>query len=152
MKYLISILTLTLFFACSKEYDLSSVDPEVQPFFDIFEEEAALRGIIVDLALEGIGARIDNIRDFSTVGQCQNTEEGERRILIERSFWSEYDHFGKEFIIFHELGHCYLDRNHDNAVKSGNICESIMQSGVSGCVNAYGAETREEYLDELFGL
>lgn len=151
MKYTLITLAMITLFSCAKEYGYD-VDPEIQPYFDSFEKEAEARGITVDLEIEGIGATIDFIRDNSTVGQCQNNEEGRRRIHIDKAFWVEYDHFGKEFIIFHELGHCYLNRGHDNAIKPGNICESIMQSGISGCINGYGATTREEYLDELFGI
>ncbi|GLR19787.1 hypothetical protein [Portibacter lacus] len=150
MKYLLFFIVLVCVGSCAKEYGYD-VDPEIQPFFDLFEEEAALRGITVDLDAAGIGATIDFIRDNSTVGQCQNSDEGNRRVLVDKSFWADYDYYGKEFIIFHELGHCYLDRLHENSVLTGNICASIMQSGVSGCINAYGEETREEYLNELFG-
>jgi len=151
MKYVLTFCALTVIFSCSKEYGYD-VDPEIQPYYDSFEAEASLRGIKVDLELEGIGATVDFIRDQRIIGECQNNEEGQRRIHIDKAFWVEYDHFGKEFIIFHELGHCYLDRRHDNDTKPGNICESIMQSGISGCINGYGPDTREEYLDELFGL
>ena len=150
MKNILAILILISVFSCSREYGYD-VDPEIQPFFDSFEVEAAARGITVDLEASGIGATIDFIRDNSTVGQCQNSDEGNRRIFIDQAFWSDWDFYGKEFIVFHELGHCYLDRAHDNDVLPGNICESIMQSGVSGCNDAYGATTRESYLDELFG-
>jgi len=149
MKNILAILILMSLIACTTEYGYE-VDPEVQPFFDSFEEEAALRGLTVDLESSGIGATIDFIRDNSTVGQCQNSDEGNRRVFIDKAFWNEYDFYGKEFIVYHELGHCYLNRGHDNAVISGNICESIMQSGISGCDDAYGAATREAYLDELF--
>ncbi len=151
MKYLIPIFAILITISCSKEYGYD-VDPEVQPFFDLYEKEAEARGITVDLEAEGIGAIVDFIRDNTTVGQCQNSDEGNRRILIDKAFWYDYDNYGKEFIVFHELGHCHLDRAHDNATLSGNVCESIMQSGISGCTNAYDEDTREEYLDELFGL
>ena len=138
-----------LAFSCTKEYGYE-VDNEVLPFFEIFELEGLERGINVDLDTEGIGATIDFIRDNSTVGQCQTSDQGNRRIFIDQAFWEGYSFSEKEFIIFHELGHCFLKREHDNSIKGNNVCSSIMQSGVSGCRNQYNETTREEYLDELF--
>jgi hypothetical protein len=150
MKKLLSICVVLTLFSCSKEYGYD-VDSEIQPYFDMFEVAAADRGINVDLELSGIGATIDFIRDNSTVGQCQTSDEGNKRVFVDKAFWKDYDEYGKQFIIFHELGHCYLNREHDNTVLAGNRCESIMQSGISGCQNAFDESTREEYLDELFG-
>lgn len=149
MKNILFLFALITIVSCSTEYGYE-VDPELQPFFESFELAAEARGITVDLEAEGIAGTIDFIRDNTTVGQCQSSEEGNKRVLVDKAFWSEYDFYGKEFIIYHELGHCFLNREHDNAVLGGNVCESIMQSGISGCTNAYDASTRESYLDELF--
>lgn len=151
MKKILSICVVLTLLSCSKEYGYG-IDPEIEPYFTMFEQEAAERGIFVDLELEGIGATIDFIRDNSTVGQCQTSDEGNRRVFVDKSFWYDYDEYGKQFIIFHELGHCYLNRAHDNSVLAGNRCKSIMQSGISGCQNGYNIDTREEYIDELFGI
>lgn len=147
-KWTLIILGL-LAFSCTKEYGYE-VDSEVLPFFEAFEAEGAARGIAIDLEAEGIGATIDFIRDNSTVGQCQTSDEGNRRVFIDRAFWEDYDFAEKEFIVYHELGHCFLQREHDNSVNGDNVCSSIMQSGISGCRNQYSATTREAYLDELF--
>ena len=57
---------------------------------------------------------------------------------------------GKEFYIFHELGHCYLRRVHDDSKDKEGNCLSIMHSSVDACKFVYNGNTRSEYLDELF--
>ena len=144
--FLIILVFITI--SCTKEYGYD-IDPEIQPFFDIFEAEGAARDMDFDLEALGIGAELNFIRDNSTVGQCQTSDQGNKRIFVDKAFWSDYDFSEKEFIVFHELGHCFLLRDHDNSV-DGRNCASIMQSGLSGCRNNYGPDTREAYLDELF--
>lgn len=149
MKYLILIIVAVNLMSCTKEYNYE-VDEELIPFFRIFEEEALLRGQTYDLDLMGIGGMIEFIRDNNTAGQCQTSDEGNKRVFIDRSFWEQFDYDTKEFLVFHELGHCVLGRTHDDSTFGNNICVSIMQSGTSGCRNNYKSSTRSDYLDELF--
>ena len=149
MNKWIFILCLFILGSCAKEYGYD-VDPELQSYFQLFEQEAEARGQSVDLEAAGIGGIIEFIMDNSTVGQCQTSDEGNKRVFIDKAFWEDYDNLEKEFIVFHELGHCYLLREHDNSTNFNNTCKSIMQSGVSGCKNNYKQSTRKEYLDELF--
>ena len=148
--FAISLLVMTLF-SCTKEYGYD-VNSEVEPYFRLFETEAAERGYVFNLEADGIGATVDFIKDGTTVGQCQTSDQGNKRVFIDRAFWESFDHYEREFIVFHELGHCVLDRDHDDSVSSMNKCASIMQSGLGRCKNDYGPDTREEYLDELFNF
>jgi len=52
-------------------------------------------------------------------------------------------------LVFHELGHCSLNLGHQED-KVGGICQSIMRSGLGGCVDNYNATNRSDYLDDLF--
>jgi len=56
----------------------------------------------------------------------------------------------KEYLVFHELGHCILGRSHSNDILENGDCKSIMQSGTSNCKGNYNDENREMLLDELF--
>ncbi|MFK7979626.1 MAG: putative metallopeptidase, partial [Saprospiraceae bacterium] len=51
------------------------------------------------------------------IGLCATT--GERQIVIDEKFWKRSSELSKELIVFHELGHCVLERNHFDE-KSGN--------------------------------
>ena len=149
MKKYFYILFVIILASCAKEYDYS-VDSELDLYFEIFEQEGALRGFDINLEEEGIGGIIEFIKDNTTVGQCQTSNEGNKRIFIDKAFWSAYDDLEKEFIVFHELGHCYLGLDHNDEQDSNRNCVSIMQSGVGECSNNYNQNTREAYLDELF--
>ncbi len=148
IKWLILFMVIVIS-SCTKEYGYE-VDAELQPYFETFELEGSLRGFDIDIDAEGIGGMIEFIKDNSTVGQCQTSDEGNRRVFIDKAFWQAYNNSEKEFIVFHELGHCYLRREHDDSIDNNRVCKSIMQSGLSGCKNNYDASTREAYLDELF--
>jgi hypothetical protein len=56
----------------------------------------------------------------------------------------------KEYIVFHELGHCVLNRPHTEDSFSNGVCSSIMRSGNGGCYDYYNRFTRQYYVDELF--
>ena len=51
-------------------------------------------------------------------------------------------------MIFHELGHCVLDREHDDSYQGGKK-SSLMHSSIGGHVYK---RYEEEYLDELFEI
>lgn len=71
-------------------------------------------------------------------------------ITVDREGWKYWDHFQKERIIFHELGHCLLNRNHQNAETTSNECFSIMNEGDGCSFNPLSAYWRDYYMDELF--
>jgi len=56
----------------------------------------------------------------------------------------------KELIVFHELGHCFLQRGHREDALPNGACVSIMRSGIEDCLDNYTSETRSFYIDELF--
>ena len=67
-------------------------------------------------------------------------------------FDKAFDEEGQSLIqiVFHELGHCVLVRDHlDDADSEGN-CLSMMHSGLGDCEFRYNGSTRNVYLDELF--
>ena len=145
------ILTMALIGACTEDLILENsqdVDDGLGPFFTSFEEEARIRGLDVSLADNNIGGRIEEIED-DIVGQCwQNSEEA--YIVIDMEYWLNASTMDKEFIVFHELGHCYLQREHLDVRDARGICTSIMSSGTSNCVRSYTTQIRNDLLDELF--
>ena len=91
---------------------------------------------------------IEEIKD-DIVGQCwQNSEEA--YIVIDMEYWLNASTMDREFIVFHELGHCYLQREHLDVRDARGICTSIMSSGTSNCVRSYTTQNRNDLLDELF--
>ena len=145
------IAAFTFLFACSDDAGLESnqvIDDELSPYFTSFEEEARARGLEVSLTDNNIGGRIEEIDD-DIVGQCwQNSEQG--YIIIDADYWSRASSIDREFIVFHELGHCYLQREHLDERDARGVCTSIMNSGTSNCVRLYTSHNRSDLLDELF--
>lgn len=54
-----------------------------------------------------------------------------RNIHLDEDYWEKSDEYEREALIFHELGHCVLDREHDDSiifVDSGPRPKSLMNS------------------------
>ena len=137
--------------SCSDQEEYSfdqSVDLELQEFFDSFASEALNRDVEINWDEEEIVAEITTI-STDALGQCLTFEQGRRQINIDLDFWQSSNRLAKEFLIFHELGHCVLGRSHNDTSTNG-ICTSMMTSGEGICLSNYSFRTRDEYLDELF--
>jgi len=146
--FLISIIS--IFCSCQKEplesITYPDVSPELGPFFHGFEKEAAKRGLVIDLRNADVKGRLTEIIG-STVGVCQ--QHTSKEILIDRKFWESSSQLVKELIVFHELGHCYLNKVHNNRKTANGACVSIMRNG-GNCIDFYNKKTRADLLDELF--
>lgn len=156
-NYLITILLVmsTSFQACQKENLILTnnnkvfpgVDTELWVFFNQFEEASAKRGIPVDLVAAGITGSIENLNIDNIAGMCTRNIH---HVTIDKTFWERSSSLRKELIVFHELGHCYLNLNHSDDAYPDGRCKSIMRSGMGACVDVYTYDSRKEYQDELF--
>lgn len=136
--------------ACAREEEFVStvVDPTLKPLFDSFVAEGLQRGRIIDMGrISGI---IADIPETKVLGRCAQGTISGSTLTIDAAFWSSAGSMEKEYVVFHELGHCALNRRHLEDQKPDGACKSIMQSGTSGCKMIYNAQTRSGYLDELF--
>lgn len=92
-----------------------------------------------------------NLGDYA--GVCYVYSTGEREIEIDTFFWNESSDLAKEELIFHELGHCVLNRDHDSTlVKTDDyeykIPNSIMYPYAFGYADFYN-RYHQHYMDEL---
>lgn len=148
----ILLLSLILIAGCAEE-DLLETDPELLPYFEMFAEEGALRGIEVDYVAANIEGLTQEIAQPNVLGQCFRNEEKPRKVVVDINYWNSSSEYEKQFLIFHELGHCFLDRAHDDSVNpANNQCRSIMHSTPQACPFSLTEGNREAYLDELFGI
>jgi len=144
-----------LIIGCTKENNESLatealfIDEALAPYFEKFVAEGELRGLEIDLVEKRIEGFLIDIEATNVVGQCSYSETSTRRVNIDRAYWNSATDLEKEFVIFHELGHCYLERAHSDVQENRN-CTSIMHSGTSGCRFRYTTTSRATYLDELF--
>lgn len=126
------------------------VDAPLQPYFDRFELEAAIRGITIDLETLQISGDVRLIAASQVIGECIRTEKEPNTIVVDVVYWNNAMELEKEFLIFHELGHCALDRGHIDDSDGNGDCVSMMTSGTGLCHINYTEATREALLDELF--
>lgn len=134
--------------SCQHEYT-QSYPPEFAPYIQSFFTEANLRG------LEWNETQFDFKIQFGdtepgTGGFCNfNTNT----ITVNPDEWTVRDERQKEQLIFHELGHCLLNRVHKNVESASGECYSYMpgtEDGFGCCINYYSDYWRNYYIDELF--
>ena len=167
MRFSIFLCLLTVLLACTDESSFFSpptgpmgfmsddeffpnVQPELRPFFLAFEEEATERGISINLTELGITGNIVNLGGGGVIGLCRRNDNEPNRIAVDPVAWQNGTDAFRELVVFHELGHCVLDREHRDEQENG-VCLSIMHSGLTDCtVSLEDTVIREEYIDELF--
>ncbi len=130
----------------------SKIDARLVPYLLSFEQAALSQGIQIDLAKWDITAEIKQIKEEDIAGLCQyNNRNSDRYISIDADFWANSSTAYKEYIVFHELGHCILKRNHLEGCRTDGSYLSLMRSGHGGCKDRYSSATRNYYIQELFG-
>jgi len=155
-KVLISC-TLTLiiasYFSCSEndsEYTAAETTyhPDFLPYIDHFIAKAELRELEFNRNQFFIsyGGSIPD----DAVGYCFGTN-----VAIDKSYWDSADECLREFLVFHEFGHCLLAKAHNNTTIN-NQWSSLMHGKGDGFPNStidkfkfYG-HYKDYYLDELF--
>lgn len=160
---LILLLALALV-SCQKESPLieegvvTIVDPKEYPnadsrlwlYFEAFENEARLRGKAFDLKELNIQGVIEDIDVEGVAGHCRYGSHIDNEVTIDSPFWNRANDLNREFVVFHELGHCVLIRGHEESAHVNGSCTSLMRSGTLDCQDNYNVNTREVYLNELF--
>jgi hypothetical protein len=88
-----------------------------------------------------------NKLDYPVVGVCISYTNGHKEVQIDPDSWFNFDENYKEELIFHELGHCILGREHDTSyIDEYRVPKSIMYPYIFGY--AYN-EYKSYYMDEL---
>jgi len=160
---LLGFLATFILFACEKQPVFSSeVEPEpptssksfenvdeiLWPYYERFELEAEKRGISVDLSQ--VHGTVVSISENGVAGDCQFDSNFPNRLRVDLETWNQVGENLKEYIVFHELGHCDRLRKHRETEDADGVCVSMMASGVGGCRENYNPSTRDAHLDELF--
>lgn len=61
-------------------------------------------------------------------GVCYVYSNGYREIEISKTSWDSMNHEQREQVIYHELGHCVLNKGHDDTMLVDSCPKSIMRS------------------------
>lgn len=126
------------------------VDVPLQVYFDRFIHEAAARDLDVEYATYQVDAQIGDIIEKNVIGQCAWSGAHQHSITIDEQYWRTANDLQREFVVFHELGHCVLGRDHIDGDDVNGNCVSVMTSGTGPCRILYNSQNRNELLDELF--
>ena len=137
--------------ACEGDTPNYNVELEFQQYVDRFIDEAAKRGQTIDFTDSGLSIQFRDAVSKESGGVCYL---GQHRIEIEKFFWDDATDLQREGLIFHELGHCELDRRHRNDLLSNGEWASRMRGdpipdGQTIPVN-YTGTRKQYYTDELF--
>lgn len=138
--------------SCTKKVDGVPIDEELIPYYESFKAEAALRGVVFDNSVAQIEGYIQNIPDSGVLGACKRNAENEDnpQIFLDKPYWRSATNLEREYVMFHELGHCFLNLSHDNAQDDKGDCLSIMASGIGNCQKNYNPFNRDSLITELF--
>ena len=128
----------------------SNIPSLLSPYFETFRVKALEYDLVVDYSVANVTAEIKLINEGAVAGSCTTNGHDIRHITIDQTFWNQSSHLTKEMVIFHELGHCILGRGHKESSFANGICHSIMRSGLGTCRDAYTAENRDYFIEELF--
>lgn len=149
------ILSVSLFSCNDPDYEVAA---PLNEYVQRFVNEGAKRGRIFDLEKRGIILEFGELEN-DVAGRCYY--EYPVRIVIDYSYWllisaAENSDMLKENLLFHELGHGLLNRDHTNAYLTNGDWKSIMCGGDvkdnrSWNIN-YRSIRREYYINELFNV
>ena len=150
LRYGCLLLITILLMGCSEDPPEINVDPVFQEFVDEFIEEAATYGQEIDFSDTGLSIQFRDAVDRGSSGVCL----GNHRIEIETVFWAGLTDFDKQGLIFHELGHCELNRPHRNDRLANGEWASRMRGdpipeGQNAVIN-YAGTRLDYYISEIF--
>lgn len=134
LQQLSATLFLALFvFGCAKPPQ----DKELVPFLKSFLADARSHDVDLGSSPSGLILVFGDL-ESPHVGQCQS---GTQTITIDRTYWLNSPDELRQEVLYHELGHCLLNRGHVSYL-------SIMQPYV---LSSFDFENNKQALiDELF--
>jgi hypothetical protein len=89
----------------------NKIDAELQPYVDSFELYSGIQYMgTADLS----PPEVIQFYNENAVGVCIVYKNGDKEIKIDNEYWEISSLTVKEQLIFHELGHCALMRNHNS--------------------------------------
>jgi hypothetical protein len=146
MRYLILAGLLS---ACGHTYQYS-VPADIEPLVQKFRDESAARSFSLntsDLVIEVVDT-LDSSEGETSSAICLSQFNTTPKIELLDIIWNKASPTFKEVVLFHELGHCLLNRAHVNGFDNEGNPLSIMWPWTVN-PDTYTAH-EQSYLDELF--
>lgn len=165
-KNTLLLLLLLSFFACKNREVLPmngiiNIAPAFQPYVEEFIQAAAERGVDIDFSDTGLSMQF-SAQPLGIAARCMefgDDRRGSHMIEFDENLWNIAAPERKAFLVFHELGHCELNRGHENEQLPNGAWQTMMQGTIADSplnnknsrrpVVFYGFR-KDYYLDELF--
>lgn len=156
-SFLISFILISLLIGCGQGLHGPQVDQgEFRPYVEQFIEEARKRGHNFGTVLDSLQFEFVELEDPTEWARCQWDPVTGRKILVDPEHWQRLDVYTRTSLIFHELGHGALRRNHKDETLVLERSSAITQSIPESLMNTFVVRGevflahRDHYLDELF--
>lgn len=130
---LVSVLT-----GCGKQ---DNIDPELAPYVKAFLTAGNVKNQVP------VTVQFGELSGDDVNGQC-DAGLGKVTITISKDAWEGYNEAQKTVTMFHECGHCFLGREHDDTTTDG-VAVSVMNSNALLSTLGYEQSPRQ-YVSELF--
>ena len=124
MRYSLLILSVVMAGCSMQDYDprsTTSTDPSVMPYYWRFQGDTGVSPF--GMALSIVPLRVGEL------GRCTiytGHDKDYREIRLNSNVWNTMSDMDKEQLIYHELGHCVLGRQHDDSTIDGYTPKTIM--------------------------
>ena len=150
--------------SCQKEEAFTPIYDVPEAFQSIVEQfELEAKACGLEIEINNLIIKYDESVEYPYCATCNSKSMDhniQKIILINPDKWWLND-FAKEALIFHELGHCILGRDHDNSLLPNGDPKSMMVENnilvYSPCIYAIGGNNdcnftfkRDYYISELF--
>lgn len=138
-----------LFSSCKKELE-SNVPETAKHYVDSFLDDAIQYGFDIDREMQNLDIIFTNIDDTLVDGKCDRSTN---QILLDSVSWENNSDRLRKWLIYHELGHCILKREHSDVFFENGECKSIMASAMNSEIcstNFMSSSWEEYYIKELF--
>lgn len=127
----------------NKKYWIES--PELEFYVKRFEQ---LSLSFLPTKIDNLVVKFDNLT-FGTAGLCIIRPKKAPEIFIDHAYWQTLSDAGRENLMFHELGHCILYRDHITEKDSKGNPVSLMYPRI--IPNLY-EKNMGSYIEELFSI
>ena len=161
MKELMISLLLLLINSCGLPIisDLIEKDKETRqhnttnPVFNSYAKsfEAAGQKNGINISTSNVPINFGDTENANYRGICATYQDGSKEIIIQESWWNLQTEDYKESLIYHELGHCLLGRDHHDetiAVSGQDFKTSMMNKTIIS--PTHYSPHKESYHKELF--
>ena len=137
-----------------------SVPADVEPYVQAFRDIARQRNITIPF--DNLVVTFGQTQNPDACGQCTRAAGKTPRITLKADdlCWKNANQQERETLVFHELGHCWLNRDHLDTRFTNGIYTSLMNANdvtiYATCRYPIGNDVCDKrprrlyYLDELF--